>query len=177
MIHIDHPNIIKLYEVYEDSRYVYLIMEECIGGELFDRIYERISKKNLYSEKEAALIFKQYMSGICHCHAQTVCHRDLKPENMLFLNISDDSPIKIIDFGLSKIYSSHNHKMSSQVGTAYYISPQVLEGNYDEKTDIWSAGVILYILLTGEPPFNGANDNEIYRKIAKKKFSFPSPCK
>ncbi len=175
MIQIDHPNIIKLYEVYEDSRYVYLIMEECTGGELFDRIYERIVSKNLYTEKEAAAIFKQYMSAICHCHSQKICHRDLKPENLLFLNSSPDSPLKVIDFGLSKIYTDTNHRMSTKVGTAYYVSPEVLEGNYDEKCDIWSSGVILYILLTGEPPFNGPNDNEIYRKIMKKKFSFPSP--
>ncbi len=177
MIQIDHPNIIKLYEVYEDSRYVYLIMEECTGGELFDRIYERIVNKNLYTEKEAAAIFKQYMSAICHCHSQKICHRDLKPENLLFLNKSPDSPLKVIDFGLSKIYTESNHHMSTKVGTAYYVSPEVLEGNYDEKCDIWSSAVILYILLTGEPPFNGPNDNEIYRKIVKKKFSFPSPSK
>jgi len=177
MIQIDHPNIIKLYEVYEDSRYVYLIMEECTGGELFDRIYDRITKKNLYTEKEAAAIFKQYMSAVCHCHSQQICHRDLKPENLLFLNNSPDSPLKVIDFGLSKIYTSDNHRMSTKVGTAYYVSPEVLEGNYDEKCDIWSSGVILYILLTGEPPFNGPNDNEIYRRISKKKFSFPSPSK
>ena len=177
MIKIDHPSIIKLYEVFEDSRYVYLIMEECTGGELFDRIYERITKKNLYTEKEAALIFKQYMSAICHCHSLNVCHRDLKPENLLLLNESEDSHLKVIDFGLSKIFNEVNHKMSTKVGTAYYVSPEVLCGDYDEKCDIWSAGVILYILLTGEPPFNGTNDNEIYKRISKKKFSFPSPCK
>lgn len=177
MIQIDHPNIIKLYEVYEDSRYVYLIMEECTGGELFDRIYERIVNKNLYTEKEAAAIFRQYMSAVCHCHSQKICHRDLKPENLLFLNKSPDSPLKVIDFGLSKIFTESNHRMSTKVGTAYYVSPEVLQGNYDEKCDIWSSGVILYILLTGEPPFNGPNDNEIYRKIMKKKFSFPSPGK
>lgn len=175
MIQIDHPNIIKLYEVYEDSRYIYLIMEECTGGELFDRIYERITQNNLYTEKEAAQIFKQYMAAVCHCHSQKICHRDLKPENLLFLNTTADSPLKVIDFGLSKIFTDNNNKMSTKVGTAYYVSPEVLSGDYDEKCDIWSSGVILYILLTGEPPFNGPNDNEIYRKIAKKKFSFPSP--
>ncbi len=177
MVQIDHPNIIKLYEVYEDKKYVYLIMEECTGGELFDRIFERISNKNLYTEKEAVAIFKDYMSAICHCHSQKICHRDLKPENLLCLDTSNNSPIKVIDFGLSQIYTSTNHKMSTKVGTAYYVSPEVLEGNYDEKCDIWSSGVILYILLSGDPPFNGQNDNEIYRKIAKKKFSFPSPSK
>jgi calcium-dependent protein kinase len=175
MIQIDHPNVIKLYEVFEDSRYIYLIMEECSGGELFDRIYERISKKSLYSEKEAAKIFRQLMSAICHCHSSKICHRDLKPENLLFLNNTEDD-LKVIDFGLSRYFNEINkNKMNTKVGTAYYVSPEVLSGDYDEKCDIWSAGVILYILLTGEPPFNGENDNIIYKKISQKKFSFPSP--
>ncbi len=175
MIEMDHPNIIKLYEVYEDNRYIYLIMEECLGGELFDRIIEHINSKSMFSEKEAATIFKQMVSAICYCHAQKICHRDLKPENLLFLNTSVDSPLKVIDFGLSRIFGKNKDKMTTKVGTAYYVSPEVLNGEYDEKCDIWSCGVILYILLTGDPPFNGANDNEIYRKIQAKKFSFPSP--
>ena len=175
MIQMDHPNIIKLYEVYEDNRYIYLIMEECSGGELFDRIIDRINNKNMFTEKEAAQIFKQMMSAMCYCHGQGICHRDLKPENLLFLNASEDAPLKVIDFGLSRIFNKTDNKMTTKVGTAYYVSPEVLSGDYDEKCDIWSSGVILYILLTGDPPFNGANDNEIYRKIQAKKFSFPSP--
>lgn len=175
MIEMDHPNIIKLYEVFEDNRYIYLIMEECVGGELFDRIIDRINKKKMFTEREAAVMFKQMMSAVCYCHSQKICHRDLKPENLLFLNTSDDSPIKVIDFGLSKLLDKKESKMTTKVGTAYYVSPEVLAGNYDEKCDVWSSGVILYIMLTGDPPFNGANDNEIYRKIQAKKFSFPSP--
>lgn len=172
---MDHPNIIKLYEIFEDVRYLYLIMEECVGGELFDKILNRINNKDMFTEKEAADIFKQMMSAICYCHSQKICHRDLKPENLLFLTKDEDSPIKIIDFGLSKIYTPKKGKnsMKTKVGTAYYVSPEVLQGNYDEKCDIWSAGVILYILLSGDPPFNGENDMEIYRNIEKKKFSFP----
>jgi calcium-dependent protein kinase len=177
MIQIDHPNIIKLYEVFEDNRYIHLIMEMCTGGELFDRIMDRITKKKLYTEREAAVIFKQMMSAICYCHSQNICHRDLKPENLLLVNNDEDAPVKVIDFGLSKIFSEENHKMTTKVGTAYYVSPEVLAGDYDEKCDIWSAAVILYILLTGEPPFNGPNDNDIYKKILTKKFSFPSPGK
>jgi len=150
-------------------------MEECTGGELFDRIIDRVNKKALFTEREAAIIFKQMMAAICYCHGQKICHRDLKPENLLFLSSSDESPLKVIDFGLSKIFSKEDHKMTTKVGTAYYVSPEVLAGDYDEKCDIWSSGVILYILLTGDPPFNGSNDNEIYRKIQKKTFSFPSP--
>jgi len=184
LIQMDHQSIIKLYEVYEDNRYIYLVMEECTGGELFDRIIDRINKKKMFTEREAASIFKQMMSAIAYCHSQGICHRDLKPENLLFLNPTDESPVKVIDFGLSKIFgqgkedtntSSTASKMSTKVGTAYYVSPEVLLGDYDEKCDIWSSGVILYILLCGDPPFNGANDNEIYKKIQQKKYSFPSP--
>jgi calcium-dependent protein kinase len=175
MVQMDHPNIIKLYEVYEDNRYIYLIMEECSGGELFDRILDRITNKSMFSEKEAAVIFRQMVSAICYCHAQGICHRDLKPENLLFLDSSNESPLKVIDFGLSRIFNKADNKMTTKVGTAYYVSPEVLSGDYDEKCDVWSSGVILYILLTGDPPFNGANDNEIYRKIQNKKFNFPSP--
>lgn len=178
---VDHPNIIKLYEVYEDNRYVFLIMEECTGGELFDRILDRIESKKLYSEKEACSIFKQMMSAVSYCHSEKICHRDLKPENLLFLTKDETSPIKVIDFGLSKNVTTGGknevkHNMKTKVGTAYYVSPEVLKGQYDESCDIWSSGVILYILLTGDPPFNGPNDNDIYKKIAAKKFTFPSPA-
>jgi len=121
------------------------------------------------------MIFNQMMSAICYCHGQKICHRDLKPENLLLLNTNDDSPLKVIDFGLSKIFHEEDHKMTTKVGTAYYVSPEVLQGDYDEKCDVWSSGVILYILLCGDPPFNGPNDNEIYRKIAAKKFAFTNP--
>lgn len=157
-------------------------MEECTGGELFDRILDRIEAKKLYSEKEACGIFKQMMSAVAYCHKEGICHRDLKPENLLFLTKEETAPIKVIDFGLSKNVGSGSVKetktnMKTKVGTAYYVSPEVLKGQYDESCDIWSSGVILYILLTGDPPFNGPNDNDIYRKIAAKKFSFPSPSK
>lgn len=172
----DHPNIIRLYEIYEDSCFFYLIMEECVGGELFERIIKRINAQQMFSEKQAAVIFTELMSAICYCHSQHIIHRDLKPENILFLSEDETSPIKVIDFGLSKKHTDgHNEKirMKTKVGTAYYVSPEVLKGNYNEKCDIWSAGVILYLLLSGEPPFNGPNDNAIYRSIIKKKFTFP----
>ena len=171
LIKTDHPNIIKLYEVFENSRFLYLILEECTGKELFDRIITRIQSKKMYSEKEAAKIFKQMMSAIAYCHSNKICHRDLKPENLLYSSGDENSLIKVIDFGLSRIWKDEH--MTTKVGTAYYVSPEVLAGKYDERCDIWSAGVILYILLSGEPPFNGHNDNEIYRRICKMTFTFP----
>ena len=168
---MDHPNIIKLYEIFESERSLYLVMEECKGGELFEKIIERIRAKQMYSEKYAANIIKQIMSCIQYCHNKKICHRDLKPENLLYLNKGPekDNLIKVIDFGLSQ----NVNKLKSKVGTAYYVSPEILNGNYTELCDIWSAGVILYILLTGDPPFNGTSDQIIYKKISKFDFTFP----
>ena len=174
MIKLDHPNIIKLYEVYENEKYIYLIMELCTGGELFDRIVENTENGKPFTEKQAANLFRQMMSAINYCHKNGIVHRDLKPENLLYLNKDENSPIKVIDFGMSKRFDSA-HFMSEKVGTAYYISPEVLKGKYDEKCDIWSAGVILYIIICGYPCFNGDDDDEIFEAIQKGKIYFPSP--
>ena len=174
LIKLDHPNIIKLYEIYETEDYFYLIMELCSGGELFERIITNIESGKPFTEEQAAVIFQQMMSAINYCHKNNIVHRDLKPENLLCLDQSPNSPIKVIDFGMSKICDP-NDIMFERVGTAYYISPEVLEGMYDEKCDVWSAGVILYILLCGYPCFNGETDEQIYKQIRKKKFDFPSP--
>ena len=180
---VDHPNIIRLYEIFEDERYISLIMEFCQGGELFQKINDLAEKDQSFSEKEAVKIFKQLMSAVSYCHSQGICHRDLKPENILFLTKDPNSPIKIIDFGLSKIFGEikpimkgnkvEKNIMSLRVGTAYYMSPEVLQGNYDNKCDIWACGVILYIMLCGYPPFDGETENDILKAISKKKFFFP----
>ena len=173
LIKTDHPNIIKLYEVFESKNSYYLIMEECHGGELFNRIMEHIESGEMYSEKEAAEIIQQVMSAIEYCHNNEIVHRDLKPENLLYLKKGEEknNPLKVIDFGLSRTLDSK--VLSSKVGTAYYVSPEILAGEYTEKCDIWSAGVILYILLSGEPPFNGPSDGVIYSKIKKMDLSYP----
>ncbi|CAD8207616.1 unnamed protein product [Paramecium octaurelia] len=168
MQNLDHPNIIKLFESFEDQRNIYLVMEICTGGELFDTIIE----KGHFTEKEAQQTFLQIMQAIHYCHTHGICHRDLKPENFLLLNKQPDAPIKVIDFGLSVLFHDSHYKsvdgktqMKSKAGTPYYISPEVLDGKYDELCDVWSAGVILYILLTGLPPFNGRNDAEILKAV------------
>ena len=128
---------------------------------------------NLHKNKSTDL-FKQMMSVINYFHKNGIVHHDLKPENLLYLNKDENSPIKVIDFGMSKRFDS-KHFMSEKVGTAYYISPEVLAGKYDEKCDIWSAGVILYIIICGYPCFNGEDDDEIFEAIQKGKIAFPSP--
>jgi calcium-dependent protein kinase len=114
------------------------------------------------------------MSAVDYCHKNGICHRDLKPENLLYLKKGEekDNPLKVIDFGLSQTLNTKKI-LSSKVGTAYYVSPEILAGKYNEKCDIWSTGVILYVLLSGEPPFNGPSDGVIYSKIKKMKFTFP----
>ena len=174
LMRMDHPNIIKLYEVFESDHSVYLITEECFGGELFERILKRMKKNDLYNEKEACKIMQQVIGAIEYCHNNGIVHRDLKPENLLYAKAGEeeDNTIKIADFGLSRNIDN-NKTLSSKVGTAYYVPPEILAGKYNEKCDIWSAGVILYILLSGETPFNGSNNDLIYSKIKKIDFSFP----
>jgi calcium-dependent protein kinase len=124
------------------------------------------------SEKGAAVLMKQILAAIFYLHKHHIMHRDLKPENFLFLNKSKDSPLKIIDFGLACYYEDGEF-MKTKAGTPYYVAPQVLQGKYDRKCDVWSCGVIMYILLCGYPPFSGENDGEILTKVKAGKFSFP----
>ena len=174
---LNHPNICKLYEVYEDSKFFYLIIEYCEGGELLDRITKKQKEGKLYTEKEAAIIFKQLIEAIEYIHEIGVIHRDLKPENILFSTKYENSPIKIIDFGISKNLSkldpNKKIKLSSKVGTVYYMSPEIIKGSYTELCDVWACGIILYILLCGYPPFSGVNDKEIYNRIKECKLEFP----
>ena len=144
----DHPNIVRLRAAYEDAEAVYLIMELCHGGELFDRI----SSRGRYEEREAAVIFRTIIEVVRTCHDHGVIHRDLKPENFLFENGREDSALKAIDFGLS-VFFLPGERLSEIVGSPFYMAPEVFKRSYGPEIDVWSAGVILYILLSGVPPF------------------------
>ncbi|KAK6123274.1 hypothetical protein DH2020_042981 [Rehmannia glutinosa] len=144
----EHPNIVKLRATYEDNEAVHLVMELCEGGELFDRIVAR----GHYSERAAAGVAKTVAEVVRMCHQHGVMHRDLKPENFLFANKKENSALKAIDFGLS-VFFKPGERFSEIVGSPYYMAPEVLKRNYGQEVDIWSAGVILYILLCGVPPF------------------------
>ncbi|CAD8100160.1 unnamed protein product [Paramecium primaurelia] len=164
---LDHPNIIKVFEFYQDERFFYIVTELCTGGELFDKIRHEGS----FSEKKAAEIMKQILSAINYCHDEKIVHRDLKPENLLYESEKENSMLKIIDFGTSKEFVP-NQKLNQKLGTPYYIAPEVLKKKYDEKCDIWSCGVILYILLCGYPPFDGKTEEKIMDKVSKGVYTF-----
>lgn len=166
---LDHPNIIKLFETFEDQRNIYLAMELCTGGELFDRIIEA----GHLEEREAAVVVQQILRAVFYLHQQSIAHRDLKPENFLFLtkDALDKSVLKIIDFGLSCRFTA-GKAMRTRAGTPFYVAPQVLAGKYDQSCDLWSVGVIMYILLCGYPPFHGRNDHEVLTKVRKGTFFF-----
>ncbi len=165
---LDHPNIIKIYEYFVDDVYYYIITELAKGGELYDQI---CYIKN-YSENDAANIMKQILSGIYYFHSKNIVHRDLKPENILLeTNTKGDFFIKIIDFGNSN-FCENSKKLSLKVGTPQYMAPEVINKDYNKKCDIWSCGVIMYVLLSGSPPFDGPDDKSIQNKVRSGKFSF-----
>ena len=138
------------------------------GGELF----EELQRRKVFSEQHAADIIRQLLSAVVYCHERKIVHRDLKPENILIESCTEDRiNIKVIDFGTAEAFTS-NTKMRQTMGTPYYIAPEVIQKNYNEKCDVWSCGVILYILLSGFPPFNGRNDEEIMRAVKKTKFHY-----
>ncbi|KAL5537462.1 hypothetical protein UlMin_044695 [Ulmus minor] len=143
-----HPNIVALKDTFEDDSAVYLIMDLCEGGELYDRIVAR----GHYTEHAAAALIKTIVKVVLVCHKHGVIHRDLKPENFLFSNKKETAPLKAIDFGLS-VFFKPGEIFTEIVGSPYYIAPEVLKQNYGPEVDVWSAGVILYILLCGAPPF------------------------
>ncbi|CAF2065116.1 unnamed protein product [Brassica napus] len=154
------PNIVEFRGAYEDKDNLHVVMELCSGGELFDRII----KKGSYSEKEAANIFRQIVNVVHVCHFMGVVHRDLKPENFLLVSADDDSPIKATDFGLS-VFIEEGKVYKDVVGSAYYVAPEVLYRNYGKEIDVWSAGVMLYILLCGVPPFWGETEKTIFEAV------------
>ncbi|XP_058732084.1 calcium-dependent protein kinase 1-like [Vicia villosa] len=162
-----HRNIVELKGAYEDRHSVNLVMELCAGGELFDRIII----KGHYSERAAANICRQIVTVVHNCHTMGVMHRDLKPENFLFLGKDENSPLKATDFGLS-VFFKPGDMFKDLVGSAYYVAPEVLRRSYGPEADIWSAGIILYILLSGVPPFWAENEQGIFDAILRGNIDF-----
>lgn len=165
---IDHPNVIKLYEVFETDNHINLVLELLRGGELFDKVVD----KGFYTEKDAAGLMKKLLGALDYMHTKGIMHRDLKPENLILANTEDDVEVKIADFGLAT-YVDIDEQLFRRCGTPGYVAPEILADQpYDHKVDIFSAGVILYILLSGASPFYGDSYNEILLKNKKCEVSY-----
>lgn len=162
-----HPNLVTLKDTYEDDTAVHLVMELCEGGELFDRIVAR----GHYTERAAAAVTKTIVEVVQICHEYGVMHRDLKPENFLFGNKKESAPLKAIDFGLS-VFFKPGERFTEIVGSPYYMAPEVLKRNYGPEVDVWSAGVILYILLCGVPPFWAETEQGVAQAIIRSVIDF-----
>ncbi|XP_046357232.1 calcium/calmodulin-dependent protein kinase type IV-like [Haliotis rufescens] len=171
LLKLSHPNIIRLKEIYETRTDITLVLELVTGGELFDRIVSR----GFYSEKDAAKAVRDMLTAVDYLHENGVVHRDLKPENMLYENLAPESKLKIADFGLSKIIGPEV-TMTTVCGTPGYCAPEVLLGRkYTQAIDMWSVGVITYILLCGYEPFSADTDRQMYKRIIKADYKFDCP--
>ncbi|XP_030512496.1 calcium-dependent protein kinase 20 [Rhodamnia argentea] len=164
-----HPSVISIVDAYEDAIAVHVVMELCAGGELFDRIIQR----GHYSERKAAELAKVIVSVVEACHSLGVMHRDLKPENFLFVGHEEDASLKTIDFGLS-VFFKPGEMFTDVVGSPYYVAPEVLRKHYGPECDVWSAGVIIYILLSGVPPFWDETEQGIFEQVLKGELDFIS---
>ena len=169
---LDHPNIARFYETFHDERYFHIVTELCRGKELSKLLKQNGGKLN---ERKCRIIIMKILHAINYCHSHGIVHCDLKPDNIIFespneeeenediLNLLD---LKLLDFGLSSRIKK-NEKLNNTVGTAYFIAPETIKGEYDEKCDVWSIGVILYYILSGKFPFTGNSNFEIFEKIQK----------
>ncbi|CAM9966797.1 unnamed protein product, partial [Phaeothamnion confervicola] len=163
-----HPNIVELYGFFEEPEMFYMPLELCDGGELFDRIVV----KQFYTEREARDLVRTLLTAVAYCHANGVVHRDLKPENLLLVSKDDDTSIKIADFGFAKAAGGVD-VLQTQCGTPGYVAPEILRNiAYGAPVDMWSIGVITYILLAGYPPFSDDNQARLFLKIKKGRFQF-----
>ncbi|KAA0045863.1 CDPK-related kinase 5 [Cucumis melo var. makuwa] len=166
-----HKNLVNFYDAYEDHDNVYIVMELCEGGELLDRILARGGK---YTEEDARAVMTQILYVVAFCHLQGVVHRDLKPENFLFTSKDENSPLKAIDFGLSD-FAKPDERLNDIVGSAYYVAPEVLHRSYSTEADVWSIGVIAYILLCGSRPFWARTESGIFKAVLKADPIFDEP--
>ncbi|CAL5339863.1 hypothetical protein CsSME_00023678 [Camellia sinensis var. sinensis] len=158
-----HKHLVRFYDACEDANNVYIVMELCEGGELLDKI---LSRGGRYIEEDAKLIVVQILSVVAFCHLQGVVHRDLKPENFLFTSRNEDADMRLIDFGLSD-FIRPEERLNDIVGSAYYVAPEVLHRSYSLEADIWSVGVITYILLCGSRPFWARTESGIFRAVLR----------
>eukprot|EP00826_Nyctotherus_ovalis_P052537 TRINITY_DN6675_c0_g2_i7.p1 TRINITY_DN6675_c0_g2~~TRINITY_DN6675_c0_g2_i7.p1 ORF type:complete len:435 (-),score=136.17 TRINITY_DN6675_c0_g2_i7:130-1434(-) len=166
MLKMDHPNVVKCFEIYGDSKHYYIVTELLTGGDLF----EHITEVDHFTEHDAAVIMRQVLSAVAYCHSKHIIHRNIKPQNLIFESKKPSSVLKLVDFtSADVIHRKKIHKMA--LGTIYYTAPEVLQGAYDEKSDVWSCGVLLYFLLAGFLPFIGKTREETIGRIVKGEYT------
>ena len=165
---LEHPNILQLYESFEDDVNFYIVTEMCEGGELFDEI----ERRGRFSERDAVEVMRALLSSINYCHQKKIMHRDLKPENILLESKRDFSQIKIIDFGASKQFTNDDLIHKEFVGTAIYVAPEVIKRAHNYQSDMWCCGVIAYILLSGQMPFWHNDEEKLFKQIQAGQFDF-----
>ncbi|GJP74599.1 hypothetical protein CLOP_g5159 [Closterium sp. NIES-67] len=163
----NHPFVVSIIETVEDDKEVHIIMELCNGGELFDRILDR----KYYGERQAARVIRSVVEVLDFCHSRGIVHRDLKPENILLVSKRSDTRVKVIDFGMAYCLKP-GERCKLRAGTPNYIAPEVIAKNYGAEADIWSAGVILYVLLCGLPPFWGDTTEDVFKSILWQELDF-----
>ena len=167
---LDHPHIVKFHEVYQDKDHIHFVVEHCDGGNLMEKLCKQVH----FTEKDTKRYVYQILVAVNYLHTLGVCHRDIKPDNTLLETKSQNSVVKITDFGLSKLDSGLG-QLHSVVGTPYYVAPEVIGKNYGLKCDIWSVGVMTYLFLCGRHPFRGSNTTEIFESILTDSASFNEP--
>jgi serine/threonine protein kinase len=175
---MNHPNVLTMVDVYEDAESVHIVTEKCEGRELFDVVGENTRGDGCLSEERAARVMRELLEAVGYLHANGIVHRDIKPENVLFASADEEesSSVKLIDFGLSRRHKRGEGPMTNPVGTAYYMAPELLNGEYDKSCDVWSLGTVAYIMLCGYPPFNGETDPDIFDAIRRGRYDFPAPA-
>lgn len=152
-------------KVFRKLNNIYIVMEYCQGGELFDRLYEQPDEH--FTEKDTCILAKKMIGALRYLHNANIVHRDLKLENFIFTSTDADADIKLIDFGFSRQYLEGNERMTDVVGTCYYVAPEVFKKNYGRASDMWSLGVVIYMMLTGEAPFDGDGNAAIVRDVKR----------
>lgn len=171
-----HRNIVTLHDIYENQTHWFLVLKKITGGELL----HRITQLKRFSERDASEFAAQMLAGIKHLHDKNIAHRDLKPENLLLSDKTDDATLLLTDFGLSKQLRFRQELITHAVGTPGYVAPELVacmqrQTPYGIEVDMWAAGVIIYIMMCGFPPFWGSNNNELFQKITTCYYGFPSP--
>eukprot|EP00928_Gymnodinium_smaydae_P022481 TRINITY_DN18867_c0_g1_i1.p1 TRINITY_DN18867_c0_g1~~TRINITY_DN18867_c0_g1_i1.p1 ORF type:complete len:531 (-),score=90.12 TRINITY_DN18867_c0_g1_i1:56-1648(-) len=169
---MNHPNIVKLFEVFEDREHIYLVMEICLGGCLMDHLRRGDQGEHHLEESCGRKVMRQVFYAINYMHRNKICHRDIKPENFLLLTRDplDQTILKVGDFGFARRFQE-GEDLTTKVGTLHYSSPEVLFGRYDKSSDLWSCGVIMFLILCGRLPFEGQRDSEVVARVRRGNYS------